>query len=297
MAGTRTAVFAGALFHDYNDVLMMDVDNLPRYAATGNGPTMIANRISHFFDLRGTSITVDTACSTAMAALHMACLSLQSGDAEMAVVGGTNLLLHPGASIGLATLGFLGASGKSYSFDSRADGYGRGEGVGCIVVKPLADAIKAGDPIRAIIRGTGMNQDGRTPTISSPSQTAQEELIRQCYTGAGLNPKDTPYVEAHGTGTIVGDKTEATAIGNVFGAAHDKDNPIIIGSIKSNIGHAEAASGIAAIAKVVKMFEAETIPPLAIFDKPNPQIDFEELNITVSTNLKCVIKLTANNFI
>lgn len=281
VAGSRTAVFAGALFHDYNDILMMDVDNLPRYAATGNGPTMIANRISHFFDLRGPSITVDTACSTAMAALHVACQTLQSGDADMAVVGGTNLLLHPGAAIGLSTLGFLAASGKSYSFDSRAGGYGRGEGVGCLIVKPLDAAIRSGDPIRAVIHGTAMNQDGKTPTISSPSQTAQEELIRQCYESAGIDVKDTPYVEAHGTGTLTGDKTEASAIGNVFGAARPADQPVIVGSIKSNIGHAEAASGIAAIAKVVKMFEEEAIPPLAIFDKPNPQIDFEALNITV----------------
>ncbi|KAK5988136.1 Highly reducing polyketide synthase azaB [Cladobotryum mycophilum] len=271
----------GALFHDYNDVLMMDVENLPRYAATGNGPTMIANRISHFFDLRGPSISVDTACSTAMASLHLACQSLRSGDAEMAVVGGTNLILHPGSSIGLSTLGFLSASGISYSFDSRASGYGRGEGVGCIIVKPLAAALRDGNPIRAIVRGTAMNQDGHTPTISSPSQDAQERLIRSCYERAGLDPKDTPYVEAHGTGTITGDKTETTTIGNVFGSGRPEGERLIVGSIKSNIGHAESASGISAIAKVIMMFENGCIPPQALFDKPNPQIDFDALNIKI----------------
>ncbi|PHH69089.1 hypothetical protein CDD80_7017 [Ophiocordyceps camponoti-rufipedis] len=284
IAGSKTSVFTGAIFHDYNDVIMADVDNLPRYASTGNGPTMIANRISHFFDLRGTSVSVDTACSTAMAALHLACQSIRSGDSEMAVVGGTNLLLHPGSSIGLSTLGFLSPSGKSYSFDDRAEGYGRGEGVGCLIIKPLEAALRDNNPIRAIVRETAMNEDGRTPAISAPSQQAQEDLIRTCYQQAGLDPRDTPVVEAHGTGTRTGDATEARAIGNVFGRnRRDDGERVIVGSLKANIGHGESASGIAAVIKAVLMLEKGLIPPLAMFDKPNTEIDFQGLGIQLAT--------------
>ena len=177
---------------------------------------------------------------------------------------------------------FLGPGGKSYSFDSHAEGYGRGEGVATIVIKPLPDALKDGDPVRAVIRASAINQDGKTPTITSPSQAAQEELIRMVYRDAGLDPKDTAYIEAHGTGTKAGDPIEGRAIGSVFGEGRDKENPLYVASIKANIGHLEAASGVAAVIKVAMALEKGLIPPSANFQSPNPAIDMDLLKIQVT---------------
>ncbi|KAJ6785918.1 hypothetical protein PWT90_01292 [Aphanocladium album] len=278
-ASSRTSVFAGAAFHDYQDILMQDIDNLPRYYLTGNAPAMLANRISHFFNLRGPSVTVDSACSTGTAALHLACQSLRAVDSSMAVVGGANLILSPSSSIGLSTLGLTGPTGKTFSFDERASGYGRGEGVGCLLLKPLDDAIRDGDPIRAVVRETAMNQDGNTLTITSPSPQAQEEIMKQCYVTAGLDPHQTGYVECHGTGTLVGDKVETASVAKVFAAKKSMHGPLYIGSAKANFGHTGSTSGITAVIKVVKMLEANLIAPQALFSNPNPEIDFDNLNI------------------
>ncbi|KAK5992090.1 Highly reducing polyketide synthase azaB [Cladobotryum mycophilum] len=285
VSGTSTSVFAGAMFQDYKDMLVQDTENLPRYFLTGTGPGLLSNGVSHFYNLLGPSVTVDTACSTSMTALHLACQSLRTGDSEMAVVGGSNLMLFPATSVGLSTLGLTGAAGKSYSFDSRAQGYGRGEGVGCVILKPLDAALRDGDPIRAVIRETAMNQDGRTPTLTSPSQEAQESIIRTCYKKAGLDPLDTTYVECHGTGTIAGDTIETSAIGATFGKGRSPDEPLLVGSIKANFGHTESTSGVAAIIKVVLMLEKGYISPQALFSTPNPKIDFTRLNIKVPTEL------------
>lgn len=177
---------------------------------------------------------------------------------------------------------FLADDGKSYSFDSRASGYGRGDGVASILLKPLSDALRDGDPIRAVIRETALNQDGKTSTITSPAQKAQEELIRTCYALAGLDPADTSYVEAHGTGTIAGDQTELNAIGTVFGNNRPADEPMCIGSVKANLGHLESASGLASIIKVAMVLDRGRIPPCANFDAPNPAIDFHGLKLRVS---------------
>lgn len=174
-----------------------------------------------------------------------------------------------------------GASGRSYGFDDRAGGYGRGEGVASIVLKPLDLALRDGDPIRAVIRETGLNQDGNTRTITSPRQKSQEDLIAECYLRAGLDPRETTYVEAHGTGTITGDTIEANAIGTAFGKGRPIDEPLFVGSIKANFGHLEASSGMAAIVKVVMMLENRKIPPHALFENPNPRIDFDKLGIKV----------------
>ncbi|EHK50965.1 polyketide synthase [Trichoderma atroviride IMI 206040] len=285
VAGSLTSCFAGAMFHDYNDLQVQDIDNLPRYFLTGNSGSLVANRLSHFFDLQGPSVAVDTACSTAMIALHLACQSIRTGDATMSIVGGTNLILFPSSGLGLSNLGLTGPSGKSFGFDNRAEGYGRGEGVSTIVLKSLDAAIRDGDPIRAVIRETGSNQDGKTPTITSPSQEAQEALIKATYARAGLNPIDTGYVESHGTGTIAGDTTETKALGNTIGKGRKPDEPLYIGSVKANVGHTESTSGLAAIIKVVEMLERETIPPHALYENPNAKIPFKELNLKVPTEL------------
>ncbi|KAM0259446.1 hypothetical protein ACHAQJ_003341 [Trichoderma viride] len=301
VAGTSTSVFAGAMFHDYNDMLVQDIDNLPRYVLTGTSPGVVANRLSHFFDLQGPSVAVDTACSTAMVALHLACQSLRSGESSMSVVGGTNLILFPSSSLGLSNLGLTGATGKSFGFDDRAEGYGRGEGVASIVLKPLDAALRDGDPIRAVIRETGSNQDGKTPTITSPSQEAQEKLIKSCYERAGLNPINTAYVESHGTGTVAGDTTEANALGNTIGLGRSAEEPLYVGSVKANVGHTESTSGLAAIIKVVQMLERGYIPPHALFTNPNSKIDFKKLNIKIPTEMTpwpahSLRRVSINNF-
>ncbi|KAJ5382317.1 hypothetical protein N7517_000228 [Penicillium concentricum] len=285
MAGSSTSVFSGACFRDYHDSLMQDADNIPRYFLTGNGAAMFSNRISHFFDLRGPSLTVDTGCSTGLVALHLACQSLRSGESKMALVGGANIMLNPHMFISLSNLGFLSDDGKSYSFDSRASGYGRGDGISSLVLKPLSEAVRDGDPIRAVIRETAVNQDGKTSTITSPSRESQEDLIRTCYSLAGLNPMDTAYVEAHGTGTIAGDLTESNAIGTVFGEHRSLDDPLFIGSVKANLGHLESASGLASIIKTCMMLDRGLIPPSANFDVPNSAIDFHSLKLKAPTEL------------
>ncbi|OCL05917.1 reducing type I polyketide synthase [Glonium stellatum] len=286
IAGTETSVFAGAFFRDYMDSLMRDPDTFPRYVMTGNGATMMSNRISHFFDLRGPSMTVDTGCSTGLVALHQACQSLRTGDSKMSIVGGANVMINPDIFILMSSLNFLSPDGKSYAFDSRAAGYGRGEGVGTVILKPLRDALRDGDPVRAVIRQSALNQDGKTQTITSPSQKAQEELIRACYRAAGLRPSDTAYVEAHGTGTQAGDPVEAGAIGAVFGEGRSSEKPLFMGSVKTNVGHMETASGFASIIKVALALEKGFIPPSINFENPNEKIPLKKWKLKIPRRLE-----------
>ncbi|KAH6850667.1 hypothetical protein B0I37DRAFT_396989 [Chaetomium sp. MPI-CAGE-AT-0009] len=284
LAGSNTSVYAGIYSHDYHEGLIRDGDKLPRFLLIGTMSPMASNRISHFFDLRGASMTVDTGCSTALVALHQAVLGLRAREADMAIVGGCNLMLTPDLFKMFSSLGMLGPDGRSYAFDARANGYGRGEGVGTIVIKRLSDALAAGDPIRAVIRDTYLNQDGKTETITSPSQAAQEALIRECYRRAGLSPQGTQYFEAHGTGTPTGDPIEARAIAAVLGAG--RADKLRIGSIKTNIGHTEAASGLAGLIKVVLALEKGQIPPSVNFEKPNPKLKLDEWGLKVATELE-----------
>ncbi|TFB04979.1 Asperfuranone polyketide synthase [Trichoderma ghanense] len=283
IAGSNTSVFTGVFVHDYRDALLRDADNLPRLMATGTGVPMMSNRISHFFDLRGASMTIETACSSGMVATHQGIQSLRTGESDMSIVGGANLTLNPDMFKALGSAGFLSADGKSYAFDSRASGYGRGEGVATIVMKRLSDALAAGDPIRAVIRSSLLNQDGKTETITTPSLEAQIDLIRQCYARAGLDPRDTQYFEAHGTGTQAGDTVEARAIATVFSSNPD---PLLIGSIKTNIGHTEAASGLASIIKTALALEKGVIPASINFEKPNPKLSLEDWHLRLVRQLQ-----------
>ncbi|KAF4556508.1 Highly reducing polyketide synthase azaB-like protein [Elsinoe fawcettii] len=282
-AGSNTAVFGGSFFRDYYDSLMRDPGTLPRYCLTGDGTAMLSNQVSHFFDLRGPSVTVDTGCSTGLTALHLACQSLRTGEADMAVIGAANVLLNPDQFIVMSGLGFLGSTGKSFSFDDRAEGYGRGEGVATLIAKPLSAALRDSDPVRAVIKGTLLNQDGKTPTITSPSQEAQEALIKQCYTNAGLDPLDTQFIEAHGTGTKTGDKIEASALRNAFTKGRRRDEALYLSSVKANIGHLESASGIIAVIKTVKALETGIIPKSANYQNINPNIGLENSGMIVPT--------------
>ncbi|GFF43418.1 lovastatin nonaketide synthase [Aspergillus udagawae] len=285
VAGSPMACFMASFTRDYANLRSHDAEDIPKYEGTGNGAALISNRISWFFDLKGPSLSLDTACSSSLVALHLACQSLRSGESKTALVGGTNLLLMPEMQIAMTSLHFLSPDSKCQAFDHKANGYSRGEGAAVITLKPLADALRDNNVIRAVIRGTGVNQDGKTPGITLPSAEAQEELIRTTYQSAGLDFSETNYFEAHGTGTPAGDPLEASAIGATFGASRSKDNPIPIGSIKTNIGHMEGASGLAGLIKSVYALEKGIIPPNLWFEKPNPRIPMTDWNITIPTKL------------
>ncbi|KAJ6069226.1 hypothetical protein N7499_011113 [Penicillium canescens] len=281
--GTKTSCFVGSFSADYTDLLLRDPECVPMYQCTNAGQSraMTANRLSYFFDLKGPSVTVDTACSGSLVALHLACQSLQTGDACAAIAAGVNLILSHEFMSTMSMMKFLSPDGKCYAFDERANGYARGEAVGCLILKPLASALRDKNTIRAVIRGTGSNQDGRTPGITLPSGAAQESLIRSVYARAGLDPSETDFVEAHGTGTQAGDPIETGVIGRVFGPGHSSDDPLRIGSIKTNVGHLEGASGIAGVIKGVLMLENRVFLPNRNFEIVNSRIPLEDWKLKV----------------
>ncbi|WP_216895846.1 type I polyketide synthase [Nocardia alni] len=243
--------------------------------------TMLSNRIAYALNLTGPALTVDTACSSSLVAFHLACQALDNGDCEVALAGGVNVMLQPETFVLMCKGGFLATDGRCKSFDASADGYGRGEGAGMVVLKRLEDAVRDGDRIYSVVKATGANQDGRTTAITVPSAESQESLARQVCTRAGLAPDEITYVEAHGTGTLVGDPVELRALGRVFGAPAGRAEPLGVGSVKSTIGHTEAAAGVASVIKAALAIAHRTIPPQGWLDKPNPDIPFEELGLRV----------------
>ncbi|EHA21280.1 hypothetical protein ASPNIDRAFT_118598 [Aspergillus niger ATCC 1015] len=282
VAGSKTSVFAGSFCSDYHMLQIKDPLNVPKNATAGTGRNMIANRISWFYDFLGPSATIDTACSSSLMAVDLACQSIWGGDAAMGVAIGCNIILAPEMTIGLDNLGLLSRDSHSYSFDKRANGYARGEGVGAVVIKRLDDAIADGDSVRAVIRSSSSNQDGRTPGILQPSKDAQVRLIRDTYQKAGLDMGVTRYFEAHGTGTPIGDPIEARAIGTAFRSYRSEQAPLYVGSVKSNIGHLEGASGIAGFIKAVLVLEKGFIPPNSNnLQHINPQIDEDYLRLKI----------------
>ncbi|KAK3687943.1 putative polyketide synthase [Podospora appendiculata] len=284
VAGTKTCVFSGCLSPDYVTICHKDTYAPNQYHASGSAINMLANRVSWWFDLRGPSVTVDTACSSSLVALDLACQSIWAGDATMGLVCGANMMLTPESQLYLNNLGMLSKDSRSYSFDERANGYGRGEGVGVVVVQPLDDAIRDGRTIRAVIRSTCSNQDGKTPGITQPSKEAQYRLILDTYAKAGLSLNHTRYFEAHGTGTPLGDPIEAGAIGQAFRAYRSPHDPLYLGSVKSNIGHLEGGSGVAGLIKTILALENGVIAPNADFKRLNPKIDADFLNLKVAAN-------------
>ncbi|KAJ5102441.1 Acyl transferase/acyl hydrolase/lysophospholipase [Penicillium alfredii] len=282
LKGSKTAVFSASMLEDKSRMTAMDPENVDRTVATGSTvPCVIPNRVSWYFDLRGPSIHVNTACSSSMSAIDMACKVLHSGDASCALVTASNLCLDPSIFQILTRGGFLSPDGLSYSFDHRANGYARGEGILAFVLKPISGAVQNGDMIRAIIRSTGSNQDGHSPALTQPSPQAQEDLIRHVYRQANLPFHETRYVEAHGTGTPVGDPIEIKAIGRVFRKLRSSKCPLYVGSIKANIGHLEGASGLASLVKAILILEKGIIPPSALLEVVNPAIDAEFFNIEI----------------
>ena len=280
MAGSKTSVYVGNSAHDYEHLIMRDTDQAGKYVGTGVGTSLLANRISWFFDFRGSSMTIDTACSSSLSAVYLGCQSILNGEADQSLVGGCNLIIDPDTSmVHLSNLGFFSPDGICYTFDSRANGYAKGEGIGVVVLKRFVDAVRDGDCIRAVIRASAVNQDGRTPGITQPSAQAQADNIHKAYDAGGLDLETTGFFEAHGTGTKLGDIIEADAINQAF--RRGKDNPLLVGALKPNIGHLEACSGIAGIIKAILILEHGLIPPNIYYEKPNPSIPIDEWNLKV----------------
>ncbi|KAH8198331.1 hypothetical protein TruAng_007486 [Truncatella angustata] len=280
VAGSATSVYTAIFPMDYDRHLYKDTMDLPVYYMTGVEKAMLSNRISHLLDLRGPSMTLDTACSGGLVALHQACQSLQSGESDTALVAASNLLLGPDHFIGLSNLHMLSSSGRCYPFDDRGEGYGRGEGVAVLVLKRLEDAIRDRDPVRAVVRSTAIGQDGYTPqSITYPNGQAQAELARTAYLRAGLRPQEVAYVEAHGTGTKAGDQQELEGIASVFADSAVRQVPLYVGSIKGAIGHTESTAGLASLLKAAVMLERELIPPVAGFENPKPGLPLDQIQV------------------
>ena len=288
LAGSNTGVFVGISTHDYADMQMWPQhrESIDAHSNTGGATSIAANRLSYVYDLRGPSVAVDTACSSSLTAVHLACRALDAGDCDIAVVGGVQLLIRPELSVGFCRATMLSPEGHCKAFDAAADGYVRGEGAGALVLKPLERALAHGDPVRAVILASAVNQDGHSAGLTVPSEAAQRSMLRTALQRAGVAPHAVAYVEAHGTGTAVGDPIEARAIGSVFAQGRAKNSPLLLGSIKANIGHLEAASGVAGLIKAALMVERRAIPPLLHFHNWNPAIDAEALNLRAPTTLE-----------
>ncbi len=278
LRGSRTGVFVGLSATEYGSLTMTDVTGVDVWSGTGAAASIAANRLSYLLDLRGPSLTLDTACSSSLVAVHQAMQSLRRGESDIAVVAGVNVLLSPGITAGFHRAGVLAADGHCKPFDAAADGIARGEGCGVVVLKPLRAA--RGDRILAVLRGSAVNSDGRSNGLTAPNPLAQADLLRSAYASAGVDPSSVDYVEAHGTGTPLGDPLEAGALSAVLGRPADR--PLLLGSVKSNLGHLEGAAGIVGLLKVVLAMTHRRVPPSLGFREPNPHIDFTGLRVVTS---------------
>jgi len=279
LAGSRTGVYVGTHANDYSWMLFSDRVGLDAYASTGTAHSIVANRLSYVFDLRGPSVAVDTACSSSLVAVHLACQGLRNRECDLAVAGGVNVLLSPLWSVAIAKLGMLSPTGRCKTFDASADGMVRSEGCGVVVLKRLADAIADGDHIWARIRGSAINQDGRTNGLTAPNGLAQQAMLRDALANAGVDPADVSYVEAHGTGTPLGDPIEVEALVEVLGRSGAR--PCWLGSVKTNLGHLEGAAGIAGLIKVLLLLRHGVVPPPVHFRALNPHISLGGSRIAV----------------
>lgn len=283
-ARRSVGVYVGGFMLDHMITQMSFANRsaINQYSAAGMMMTMLSNRVSHTFDFRGPSLSIDTACSSSLVAFHYACQDIWKSACELAVVGGVNVMMRPEYPIGMCKGHFLAKDGQCKSFDERGDGYGRAEGAGVVLLKPLSKAIEDGDDIWATVIATGTNQDGHTPGISMPNGEAQADLIREVCSKYNVDPSSVQYVECHGTGTAIGDPTEAGAIGTTYGVGRSEDNRVIIGTIKSNLGHMEAGAGVAGIIKATLTLHHRETSPLANLQTPNPNINFDALGVKLS---------------
>jgi malonyl CoA-acyl carrier protein transacylase len=282
LAGSRSGVFVGITLNEYSRKFDLS-DSLDVYYITGNVLNAAAGRISYTLGLQGPSMAIDTACSSSLVAVHQACQSLRNGDCDLALTGGVNLILSPITMFALSQADMLAADGRCKTFDAAADGLGRGEGCGIIVLKRFSDARADGDNILALIRGSAVNQDGASSGLTVPNGVAQQHLIRQALENAKVAPSEVDYVEAHGTGTALGDPIEVGALASVLAEGRLPSQPVMLGSVKTNVGHLESASGVTGLIKVVLALQHEEIPPHLHFKQPNPHIPWNELPVKVLT--------------
>ncbi|MFI5009431.1 MAG: SDR family NAD(P)-dependent oxidoreductase, partial [Solirubrobacterales bacterium] len=286
LADSQTGVFVGAISNEYADLLRRrGVEALTRHALTGNQGGIIANRVSYTLGLRGPSMTVDAAQSSALLAVHLACESLRRGESTLALAGGVNLNISADGAIAASRFGALSPDGLCYTFDSRANGYVRGEGGGVVALKPLSRALVDGDSIHCVIRGSAVNNDGASDGLTAPDRRAQEALLRLAYRRAGVRRADVQYVELHGSATRLGDQIEAAALGGALGDARAAGDPLLVGSAKTNVGHLEGAAGIVGLIKTALCIEHREIPPSLNFHEPSPRIPLDKLHLRVQQAL------------
>src|SRR6185436_17048778 len=278
LRGSRTGVYIGASTFDYCQLQLHQPDGIDGYLGTGTTNCILANRLSYFLDLRGPSLAIDTACSSSLVAVHLACQSLRSGESTLALAGGVNVIAWPWVSVAFSKAGFMAADGRCKAFDSRADGYVRSEGAGLVVLKRLEDAVADGDRIQAVILGSAVNQDGRSNGLAAPNPRAQVAVVRAALADAQVSPDALQYVEAHGTDTRLGDPIEVKALAEVLGG-DARAFPCRLGSVKSNIGHLEAAAGVASLIKVVLSLRHRTLPATLHVGTPNPLIPFDKVPV------------------
>ena len=286
--GSRTGVFAGVCSFDYAGLKFAAnrPNTIDPYFATGNATCAVSGRTSYVLGLKGPSLSIDTACSSSLVSIHFACQSLRTRECDMALAGGVNLLLTPELSICFSQAGMLSPDGRCRTFDARANGYVRSEGCGVLVLKRLQDAIAAGDNVMAVIRGSAVNQDGPSGGLTVPSGPAQEEVVRLALAAARLSAEDISYIEAHGTGTSLGDPIEVNALASALCETRRRENPLLLGSVKTNIGHAEGAAGVAGVIKVALALANGGIPPHLHFETPNPHVNWQQLPVEVVSTLR-----------
>src|ERR1700751_1751580 len=286
--GTDLGVFVGISHNDYQGIQSTPFDHstISPHTPTGSAHSIAANRISYCLNLRGPSVAMDTACSSALTAVHAACEHIWAGRGDAALAGGVTVMVAPGGFIGFSQAAMLSPEGRCAAFDASASGFVRGEGAGMVLLKRLSQALADGDPIQGVILGTSINQDGHTNGISLPSPEAQTRLVQDACKDAGIAPEEIGFVEAHGTGPAVGDPIEAHALAEALCGDRSPDAPLPIGSIKTNLGHLETAAGIAGLLKAMLILKYGQIPPSLHFSTPNPHIDFEKLKLRVPNQLE-----------
>lgn len=284
--GTKTGVFLGASNNDYYQILLRAGDQAAdMYLATGNAHSVLSGRVSYILGLQGPSLTIDTACSSSLSAIHTAYLSLKKGECRIALAGGVNVILSPDVYLALARARMLAPDGRCKAFDASGNGFVRSEGCGILVLKRLSHAKVDGDRILAVLRGSAMNQDGRSNGLTAPNGPSQVSVIRAALAEARLTPADISYIETHGTGTSLGDPIEVQAIGEALGPGHSSQQPVWIGSAKTNLGHLESAAGVAGAIKLILALQHRQIPPSIHFHQPNPYIAWDRLPVRVNTQL------------
>ncbi|MGV9381913.1 acyltransferase domain-containing protein [Nonomuraea sp. NPDC003707] len=283
LAGSRTGVFIGASAAEYANLQMSDLATINPWMSTGSSLSIIANRVSYLLGLHGPSLVVDSACSGSLVAVHLAVQSLRMGESDLAMAGGVNLLISPAVTINFQQSGAMAPDGRCKTFDAAADGYGRGEGCGVVLLKRLSDALRDGDRVLAVIRGSAVNQDGASNGLMAPNPRAQQDVLRAACADAAVEPLDIDYVEAHGTGTVLGDEIETSALAAVLAEGRPPGRPLLIGSVKTNLAHLEAAAGVAGLIKTILGLSHRVVPPSLNFDQPNPSIRFAEAGLRVVT--------------